>query len=76
MSADSENPPKTHVVGEALQAAMAERGCDLTLEESRRFAITLIDLIASGLLVADIPAAGSDTSSYPIHCGSEEAATL
>lgn len=55
MSADSDNPSKDHVPGEALQAAIAKRGCNLTLEESRHLAITLIDLIANGLLVADIP---------------------
>lgn len=52
MTADSDRHCRQHVVGEALQAAMAKRGCELTLEESRRFAITLIDLVAAGLIVS------------------------
>jgi len=39
-----------HVVGEAMQKLMAEKGCDLTLEESRRFVLTLLHLIEHGLI--------------------------
>jgi nitrogen fixation/metabolism regulation signal transduction histidine kinase len=41
------------VFGEAIQEAMARKGCDLTLEESRHFAQTLLDLISAGVIVAD-----------------------
>jgi len=41
------------VFGEATQKAMARRGCDLTLEESRHLARTLLDLINKGVIVAD-----------------------
>ncbi|MHB1020110.1 MAG: hypothetical protein ACYC1R_07880 [Coriobacteriia bacterium] len=41
------------VFGEAIQEAMARRGCDLTLEESQHFARTLLDLISEGVIVAD-----------------------
>ena len=41
------------VFGEAIQEAMARKGCDLTLEESRHFARTLLDLISKGVIVAD-----------------------
>ena len=41
------------VFGEAIQEAMARRGCDLTLEESQQFARTLLDLISKGGIVAD-----------------------
>jgi hypothetical protein len=41
------------VFGEAIQAAMARKGCDLTLEESQHFARTLLDLVSAGVIVAD-----------------------
>lgn len=41
------------VFGEAVQKAMARKGCDLTLEESQHFAQTLLDLINKGVIVAD-----------------------
>lgn len=43
------------VFGEAIQEAMARRGCDLTLEESQHFARTLLDLISAGVIAADPP---------------------
>lgn len=39
--------------GEAIQEAMAQKGCDLTLEESQHFARNLIHLIGEGVIVAD-----------------------
>ena len=39
--------------GEAVQEAMARKGCDLTLEESQHFARTLLDLISAGVIVAN-----------------------
>ena len=44
---------RSPVFGEAIQKAMARRGCDLTLEESQHFARTLLDLISKGVIVAD-----------------------
>jgi hypothetical protein len=41
------------VFGEAAQKAMARRGCDLTLEETRHLTRTLLDLIGQGVIVAD-----------------------
>jgi hypothetical protein len=41
------------VFGEAIQKAMAQKGCDLTLEESQHFARTLLHLIGEGVVVAD-----------------------
>lgn len=41
------------VFGKTIQKAMARKGCDLTLEESRHFARTLLDLISKGVIVAD-----------------------
>ena len=41
------------VFGEATQKALAQEGCDLTLEESQHFARTLLDLIGAGVIVAD-----------------------
>lgn len=41
------------VFGEAIQEAMARKGCDLTLEEAQHFARTLLDLISKGGIVAD-----------------------
>jgi len=41
------------VFGEAIQKAMARKGCDLTLEESQHFARTLLELISAGVIVAD-----------------------
>lgn len=42
---------KEPVFGEAIQAAMAKKGCELTLGEAQEFARTLLDLIELGLLV-------------------------
>ena len=44
---------RSPVFGEAIQKAMARKGCDLTLEESQHFARTLLDLISAGVIVAD-----------------------
>jgi len=41
------------VFGEAIQKAMARKGCDLTFEESQHLARTLLDLISAGVIVAD-----------------------
>ena len=41
------------VFGEAIQKAMARKGCDLTLEESQHFARSLLRLISEGVIVAD-----------------------
>lgn len=41
------------VFGEAIQEAVARKGCDLTLEESQHLARTLLGLISKGLIVAD-----------------------
>lgn len=41
---------KQPAVGEAMQAAMKKRGCDLTLEESREFSVTLLRLYELGAL--------------------------
>lgn len=46
---------RSPVFGEAIQRAMAQKGCDLTLEESQHFARTLLDLISAGVIVADSP---------------------
>lgn len=43
---------KEPVFGEAIQAAMAKKGCELTLGEAQEFARTLLDLIEMGVLVA------------------------
>ena len=45
----TEQAPKP-AFGEAIQAAMAARGCILTLDESKRFALTLIRLAELGAL--------------------------
>lgn len=42
---------KRPVFGEAIQAAMAKRGCHLTLFESQQFARALLDLISMRALV-------------------------
>jgi len=47
---------KRALPGAALQAALEERGCALGAAEARRVAESLIDLIASGLIVADTSA--------------------
>ena len=44
---------RSPVFGETIQKAMAQKGCDLTLEESQHFARTLLDLISEGVIVAD-----------------------
>jgi len=50
---------KKHVVGEAMQQLMAERGCNLTLEESRRFVLDLLRLVELGAIVpVEPPPAG------------------
>ena len=45
----------THEPGAALRAALAARGCALEAHEARALAASLISLIASGLIVADVP---------------------
>lgn len=51
MQGDSATAPKMHVFGEAMQAAMAKHGCELTLEESQHFSRTLLRLFELGALV-------------------------
>jgi len=48
------------VFGEAIQAAMAARGCHLSLEESQQFARSLIRLFELGALTFDPPMGGVD----------------
>ncbi|MRS11493.1 MAG: hypothetical protein EG823_00250 [Actinobacteria bacterium] len=43
------------VAGAALRAALEERGCALEAHEARALADALIDLICSGVIVADTP---------------------
>jgi hypothetical protein len=40
-------------IGSGLRRALEARGCALSAAEARALSIALIDLIASGLLVAD-----------------------
>lgn len=47
--------PHKPVFGEAIQAAMAARGCHVSLEESQRFALSLIRLFELGALTFDAP---------------------
>ena len=44
------------VPGSELRAAFKARGCALGADESRALAVSLIDLICSGLIVADTSA--------------------
>lgn len=44
-------PKQQRVFGEAIQAVMAKRGCELTLHESQQLARGLLDLIAIGAFV-------------------------
>jgi len=41
-----------HEIGSELRRALEARGCALSAAEARNLSATLIDLIASGLLVA------------------------
>lgn len=43
---------KKRVFGEAMQAAMKAKGCDLTLEESRQLVRQLLHLVEIGALVS------------------------
>ena len=53
---------RSPVFGEAIQKAMARKGCDLTLEESQHFAQTLLDLVSKGVIVADSSVKPGDKS--------------
>ena len=44
---------RSPVFGEAIQKAMARKGCELTLEESQHFARTLLHRISEGMIVAN-----------------------
>lgn len=46
----------THEIGAELRRALEARGCALSAAEARALSVTLIDLIASGLLVAETEA--------------------
>lgn len=46
-----EQEERSPVFGEAMQRAMAARGCELSLEESQQFVRRLLDLFEHGLLV-------------------------
>jgi len=44
-----------YVWGQAIQEAMAARGCEMTLDESRQFVRELIELICLWLIDCDHP---------------------
>ncbi|PKQ16721.1 MAG: hypothetical protein CVT67_02825 [Actinobacteria bacterium HGW-Actinobacteria-7] len=48
-----------YVWGQAIQEAMAARGCEMTLEESRQFVRTLLGLFECGAFVF-VDAEGND----------------
>jgi hypothetical protein len=48
-------------IGSELRQALEARGCALSAAEARAFSISLIELIADGLLVADPSAKSAPT---------------